>query len=531
MVYYTCIVVCFLQFVKRIPKTSKKKGLISVMIRGHFYTNIDVNSVTVPFLNRHLFDRPVTRETLYPFVDVYRDSAITDVVLNIYAQHSVTDSRVFSDYAAKYEQTVENGEPVDYFPYFASFYAFNKRYHLDPYAVWIGRVRENGQSPWISVRMNDCHDPEKKTSFLRPDFFYEAREKGYMIGEKYGYFRNCLNYAFPEVREKMLAYLREQLMRYDVDGIELDFMREIFCFDYLSFSGVAIMNDFMRAVRSLVTEQETRRGHAIRIGVRLCRDAAQALAFGMDAETWAKEKLVDLITVTPRWESCDSHMPVDEWKKLCPGVEIAAGLEVSAIPERFAEPWRHLHFVTPAIARGYAAHYLASGADSVYLFNYFLDPDNVNPDFVAVNDTCFPLAAACSHPLRYMATYQDLCPDGYAPFSLFPAVLSGKDVSVPVALGTLCADQYAELLFGLSEGTSDDVTVLLDGKPLTGFVPCEHGAVESDRAPFVRSGAALYRKEITIPESGAFTVTFTLAGKTPATICYMEACRFFQPRA
>ena len=37
-----------------------------------------------------------------------------------------------------------------------------------------------------------------------------------------------------EVRESMLAYLREQLSRYDVYGLELDFLREYHCFRYLT---------------------------------------------------------------------------------------------------------------------------------------------------------------------------------------------------------------------------------------------------------------------------------------------------------
>ena len=77
-------------------------------------------------------------------------------------------------------------------------------------------------------------------------------------------------------------------------------------------------------MRRLTREAEKRRGHPVRLGVRLMRDIEQNLIYGFDAETWVREDLVDLITVSPRWESSDGDMPVEEWKRRFPSIEIAA---------------------------------------------------------------------------------------------------------------------------------------------------------------------------------------------------------------
>jgi len=39
----------------------------------------------------------------------------------------------------------------------------------------------------VAVPLNDCHEPDDEVNWLRGDFFYEARKKGWMVGEDYGY--------------------------------------------------------------------------------------------------------------------------------------------------------------------------------------------------------------------------------------------------------------------------------------------------------------------------------------------------------
>ena len=67
-------------------------------MKGRFYTNIDTLSTTTPFLNRISEEENITEEMLYPFVDIYNNTLITDVVLNIFGQISMTKSEIWNDF-------------------------------------------------------------------------------------------------------------------------------------------------------------------------------------------------------------------------------------------------------------------------------------------------------------------------------------------------------------------------------------------------------------------------------------------------
>ena len=189
-------------------------------MKRRFYTNIDINSVTTPFLNRASETDPADKTVLYPFVDQYAGTQLTDVLFDMFCQYAAFDTAAWSTYRDKYAQTEENGVPVDYREQYRGLCAFHD-HGIDPYAVWFERCREVGLTPWISLRMNDCHCPDDEACFLRSDFFYEARDNGWMVGEDYGYYRWCFDYAVPEVRKRMLVLVEDVLRQYDADGLDL----------------------------------------------------------------------------------------------------------------------------------------------------------------------------------------------------------------------------------------------------------------------------------------------------------------------
>lgn len=157
------------------------------------------------------------------------------------------------------------------------------------------------------------------------------------------------------------------------------------------------MNGYMRDTALIVKEAEKKHGHGIRLAVRLPRDIDQSRVFGFDARAWQKEGLVDAVTATPRFSTNDSLMPVAEWKKELPGVEIWAGLET--LVNRQGEG----SMASPEVARGYAAQYLTAGADGVYLFNY-MSAGSVNPRNGEVYETCGDTKTLFSLPRRHVVT-------------------------------------------------------------------------------------------------------------------------------
>ena len=68
-----------------------------------------------------------------------------------------------------------------------------------------------------------------------------------------GYFAACLDYARPEVRDYYMALIQETLDRYDIDGLELDFMREPYVFSAdKEREGAPILTGWLREVRQRV---------------------------------------------------------------------------------------------------------------------------------------------------------------------------------------------------------------------------------------------------------------------------------------
>ncbi|MCX7887984.1 MAG: hypothetical protein N3B01_12125, partial [Verrucomicrobiae bacterium] len=118
--------------------------------------------------------------------------------------------------------------------------------------IFIQRCRQHGQSPFISLRLNDAHHLEKPGSVWISRFI--AEHPHYRIGPDLTRpEQRVLNWAIPEVRAHKLALIRELCHNYDFDGFELDFMR-FYSFFQLDKTTSAqrrqIMTDFVRDVRT-----------------------------------------------------------------------------------------------------------------------------------------------------------------------------------------------------------------------------------------------------------------------------------------
>jgi len=478
------------------------------------YSNIDVDSILQSFLNSAADAETFSEELLYPIVDLSCGTAVTDVLLAIFGQYSATDSQVFTDYADKFLEREYDGEAVDFFERYRGIYKLNKEYGVDPFRVWIRRCREIGIRPWLTIRMNDCH-PD---ACLKSRFQLLARENGWLLGEKYGYFGNCLNYNVPEVRETMLRYIEEQLLRYDVHGIELDFMREIYCFRYLDEDmGVCteIMNGFVRRVKAILSKAEAKFGHPIRLAVRLTRDIDQSLRFGFDARAWAKEDLVDMIVPSPRWGSPDSGIDFRPWKQALPGIEIPGCLETCLETEA-----NGITLNTAETARGLAVARLAAGADGIYLFNFYAEHGVMANRDREVQKTAGTLEDIYRHPVRCVLRNQEfsVCPEPFSPWVPLPAKLNAGETAVFTLLtGTIPADKSVCLRLGLEKGSVSQLVFSLNEIPVTGFAPDE--LPEPKNAVATETG--IYSAAVCVPQSDVSVIS-ARCREGNVSICWME---------
>lgn len=133
--------------------------------------------------------------------------------------------------------------------------------------VFVDRCRQQGQAPFISFRLNDGHHKEWvntpkgdyiATSAAQGITRFYAEHPEYRIGPDIkDWSERVWNWAIPEVRAHRLAYLRELCTQYDIDGLELDFLRQYSLFDLKKTTADQrrqIMVEFVSDVRRLLNE-------------------------------------------------------------------------------------------------------------------------------------------------------------------------------------------------------------------------------------------------------------------------------------
>lgn len=205
---------------------------------------------------------------------------------------------------------------------------------VDPYAIWTRRCREKGVSPWISMRMNDIHFCSVSNYFRTESFWTEHPELHLKRPEqKPSWNEHAFNYKYAKVRRHAFAMVDEILDRWDADGIELDWLRfekhlTLGKEESLSY----VLTDFMRGARKRADAAAKRRGHPVRIAVRIPPVYALARHLGYDPETWAKEELVDIITVCNAYSASNFDFDIADWqariRRANPSVTVLPGTDI-----------------------------------------------------------------------------------------------------------------------------------------------------------------------------------------------------------
>lgn len=61
---------------------------------NHFYSNIDINSTAIPFLNHTADLSDSSPSVLYPYVDTFAETAVPDVLITVFCQFSIVPSKI-----------------------------------------------------------------------------------------------------------------------------------------------------------------------------------------------------------------------------------------------------------------------------------------------------------------------------------------------------------------------------------------------------------------------------------------------------
>lgn len=408
------------------------------------------------------------------FRQMFTDSSVTDVSLCIFMQTSFVESettgwiyQTFVDNVAKFgEEHFRNVSPREmwHIPIYPQLYHKLKQYHLDWAQLAMDTCKEAGVRPWIYFRMNDLHFNHYERSFLRDPFWYQAKENGWLMGtSEYdpcmgfsGRAECAYNYAHKEVREWMLRYIEEMVLRYDAFGFELDFERNINCFNYLHDTGYQeYMNDFIRKVHKIIKKGEDKHGHDIKLMVRLAHTIEDNYTYGFDVATWVKEGLVDALVPSCE-EVINSEMDIAAWRKIVGNdVALLVGFDDHVIRLSHQEA-NSRYRARKNQVKGFYANYISKGADGCYFNNYYRDmgalAKGLNKESVMEG-------------LRtLLVTHQDNAPIGRQAYHPLPLAIHGKGnvgTDFPLNIGLIRTEEYVYLTVGYSSSDEEEAVALL----------------------------------------------------------------------
>jgi hypothetical protein len=103
------------------------------------------------------------------------------------------------------------------------------------------------------------------------------------------------------VRDRKFEIIDEVCRRYDIDGVEMDFIRHpvlfksIFQGHRISEEQIAAMTSLIRRIRQRMDQIGEGRGRPLLLAARVPDSLELSLAIGLDLETWMREGLLDIL--------------------------------------------------------------------------------------------------------------------------------------------------------------------------------------------------------------------------------------------
>lgn len=301
---------------------------------------------------------------------------VTTISWCIYAGAPLYDSRIQPRFIDVHQEP-----PQDHEQYLPNLKALIESGNC-PLKILTEFAHENGMEAFASIRMNDVHDsfwrgllgPWKKENpqYLVSDRKLQTSESlaqptfpGSPIANLYV---TAQDFSHQAVRDRKAEVIQELCNRYDIDGVELDFIRHPVLFKSI-FEGKAIspqetemMTSFIRRLRGILDEAGSKRGRPILLSARVPETIRLSAGIGLDLKGWMEEDLLDILI--PGGGYSPFSMPANELVDLahrygvpaCPCINVPP--LVTASRERLMEAVRAL-----------ALKWHAAGGDGLYFWN------------------------------------------------------------------------------------------------------------------------------------------------------------------
>lgn len=359
------------------------------------------------------------------------------------------------------------------------------------------RARERGMGFLLSWRMNECHGVDRDTcpshsDFWRahPEFRIGSSSKGIELE------KNALSFMHQEVREYQMGFILELIDRYDLDGMELDFLRFPYFFPAnVPFEMKApVMTDFVSEVRSALNRKAGSERKAL-LGVRVSDNPVLVYEMGLDLNALVDGGLIDMINLSPFYitnpdndiESfamqyggkCSIYAEITHCMQMIEQLELSLELCRKTSPEMFY---------------ALAESYYARGADGISFFNltytrdyslaFHQKPDRVEP-------VLFPIGVVkdrerlMNSDKHYFIVEGGVPEEGWPKSRQLPAELIPEEVRViEIHLGDTDFERYFGCVLRLmfkDPAEQRDVHAFVSGRKLRGTIV----AGELFQCPFV----------------------------------------------
>jgi len=428
----------------------------------------------------------MTPEGVDRLVDTYAEgNHVAGILFCVNVQRALFDSEVWETFYGDYDPEKGEEQPcLKRGHWIKNLWLLSQR-GVNHHARWLARCRHHGIEAWLTMRMNDAHGlKEHEVLQQNPEAEVEPsclewastfwRERPDLRRAPYRWERSlegAFDYGKEEVREHHLRLVRELFERYDMDGLELDWLRWAVHFAPGGEQrGRGILTDFVREVRRLAEESSRRVGHPVKLAVRVPANPQSCLELGYDVIAWAREGLIDMITISSFLGCANFDLPLDIWRALIgPDIKLLAHCESTARPH----PSYKRTYVAYEFLFASAASALHRGADGVYLFNECYRESDFPELLHYVLEHAGDPESLNRTVRRHAVTYPQIYAPGSGigtvlPISLIPNAEGGdfgrfeENITLRIAAGTLPADYAACVRLGFSKETPE-----LDGQALT----------------------------------------------------------------
>jgi hypothetical protein len=257
----------------------------------------------------------------------------------------------------------------------------------DALKVVCDHMHGHGKEVLAAIRMSDTHHSSiTADNPLCPLFAVEhpefvIRQPDERTNE------TALDYSYPEVRSHRLAIMKEIVENYDVDGLELNFVRWAKHFPRNQGREKAhILTSYMGELQEVMQAAARRRGRdSLTLGIRVPESLAACWLAGMDVQAWVRRGWIDYLVIST-WNNTDPQLRVGEFARFTrpAGVDtiVVMGNMMGcvdtnpplildrpvAMSAKHAKNYQGM-LLTASEARGAASNYYTFGADSISFWN------------------------------------------------------------------------------------------------------------------------------------------------------------------